>query len=202
MSFAREPGDEELASLLQQVKQFCEDGQAQREQVGDLASLVLSDVRPGHVILHDEPNEPRTPRLGAATMLGGGDQPRRHIVARIPYTDQRADKFLANEAGQLPRDQPGLIMVDATREPTAFRSWAPILSRRFQANLHTRVGGLCLFAPQMLPIARGFLWIPQVRLYSNPHARLPLPDWAREALTEAADIFTMVFEDIQRPSSG
>lgn len=201
VSFRREPSHDELASLLQKVKRFCEVGNVQHTKVADLASILLSDVTPGYVTVRSEPSEPKRPLLALATMLGGEGQPRRYIVARVPYVDQRAGRFLAEEARQLPRDHPGLIMVDATREPTAFGSWGPDLVRRFQPTVHTRVGGLCLFAPRLLPSANGLLWVPQVRLHLNLHAKLPLPEWISTALNEVADIFTMVFADIQQNKS-
>jgi len=195
----REPEDDEIEPLLVRVQQFCVDGEAEREQVGDLAFLLLSAVRPGHIIPHQEPEEPATPRLGAAKYIGGGDEPRRHIVVRVPYADKRADKFLADEARQLPKGHPGLIMVDASGEPTAFASWAPIVKRRFQPNVHTRVSGLCLFAPQLLPLGDQLLWIPQVRLHINPYARLALPQWMQQAPDEAAHDFGLCLEAAQRP---
>ena len=90
-------------------------------------------------------------------------------------------------------------MVDASGESTEFVSWAPILSRRFQPNIHTRVGGLCLFAPQLLPMSDGLLWVPQVRLHVNPHAKLALPQWVQQALNQTACDFALCFEAIQRP---
>ena len=197
--FRREPEDAEVEPLLVRIRQFCVDGKAEQEEVDGLALLLLSDVRPGQITPHQEPEEPATPRLGAVKFLGGGAEPRRHIVARVPYADKRADKFLADEAAQLPRDHPGLIMVDASGEPTAFASWAPILSRRFQPNIHTRVSGLCLFAPQLLPMRDRILWIPQVRLHANPHAKRALPQWMQQALNEAAREFGLCLEAIQRP---
>jgi hypothetical protein len=197
--FRREPEDEEVEPLLVRIRQFCVDGNAEQEEVDGLALLLLSDVQPGQIIPHQEHEEPPTPRLGEAKFIGGGAEPRRHIAARVPYADKRADKFLAGEAAQLPRDHPGLIMVDASGEPTAFASWAPVLSRRFQPNIHTRVGGLCLFAPQLVRISDDLLWIPKVQLHVNPHARLALPQWIQQALDEAARDFGMCLEAAQRP---
>lgn len=195
--FRREPEDEEVAPLLVRIRQFCAHGKAEQEEVDGLALLLLSDVRPGQITPHDEHEQLATPRLGAAKVIGGGTEPRRHIVARVPYADQRADKFLADEAAQLPRDYPGLIMVDASGEPTAFASWGPMLSRRFQPNIHTRVSGLCLFAPQVLPMRDTLLWVPQVRLHLNPHAKRALPQWMQQALNEAARDFGLCFKGVQ-----
>jgi len=197
--FRREPEDEEVEPLLVRIRQVCVDGKAEREEVDGLALLLLSDVRPGQITPHQEPEEPATPRLGAAKVIGGGAEPQRHIVARVPYADQRADEFLRGEAAQLPRDCPGLIMVDVSGEPTAFASWAPILSRRFQPNIHTRVSGLCLFAPGILLVNDNFLWIPDVQLHVNPHAKLALPQWMQQALNEAAHDFRMCSGAVQGP---
>lgn len=198
--FRREPENKEVEPLLGRIQRFCVDGKADREEVDDLALLLLSDVQPGQITPHQEAGEPATPRLGAAKFIGGGGEPSRHIIARVPYTDKRADRFLADEAAQLPRDHPGLIMVDVSGEPTAFASWAPILSRRFQPNIHTRVSALCLFAPCLLPMSDGLLWIPQVRLLVNPHAKLPLPQWIEQALNEAARDFGLSLEAVQKPA--
>jgi len=197
--FRREPEDPEVEPLLVRIRQFCVDGKAEREEVDGLALLLLSDVRPGQITPHEEPEEPATPRLGAAKVIGGGTEPWRHIVARVPYADKRADKFLVDKAAQLPRDHPGLIMVDASGEPTAFASWAPILSRGFQPSIRTWVSGLCLFAPQLLPMNDDLLWIPQVQLHVNPHARRPLPQWMQQALDEAARDFGMCLQAVRRP---
>lgn len=198
--FRREPEDKEIEPLLVRIRQFCVDGKAEREEVDGLASLVLSDVRPGQIIPRQEHEGSATPRLCAAKVISGGAEPRRHIVARVPYADKRADKFLADKAVQLPRDHPGLIMVDASGAPTAFASWAPILSRRFQPDIRTWVSGLCLFAPQILLVNDNFLWVPQVRLHINPHAKRALPQWMQQALNEAARDFGLCLEAVQRPA--
>jgi hypothetical protein len=187
--FNREPDDSEIEPLLEQVRRFCVSGEAEREQVQDLALLLLSAVRPGHVIPHEEPDQISTPRLGAVKYVGGGDGPRRHIVVRIPYADKRADRFLAVEARQLPTGYPGLIMVDATVAPTVLASWARIINRRFQPNIHTRISAVCLFAPSLLQVEDNLLWVPWVQLHVNPHAKFVLPQWVEQTLNEAASIF-------------
>jgi hypothetical protein len=51
----------------------------------------------------------------------------------------RAKQFLESEAKQLPKDLPGLVMVQVSHAVGAFKTWGPILRRRLQPNLHTRV---------------------------------------------------------------
>lgn len=187
--FRREPDDEDIEKLLGRIRQFCADGTNKRQEVGDLALLILSDVTPGQIIPHQEPGDHTTPRLGAAQTIVGTGEPKRHVVARIPYADKRADAFLRKEAAQLPKSHPGLIMVDVSGEPTAFSSWGTILARRFQPGIHTRVSGVCLFAPQLLPVGSSLIWIPSVKLHANPNACLALPSWIRNSLQNAANDF-------------
>lgn len=187
--FRREPDDEEVEGLLDSIRQFCVDSSSKRQEVSDLALLILSDVTPGQITPYQEPEDHATPRLGAAQVIVGKDEPKRHVVARVPYSDKRADAFLHDEAAQLPKDHPGMIMVDVSGEPTAFSSWGATLARRFQQGIHTRVSGVCLFAPQLLPLGNGLMWIPSVQLHINPNARLALPSWIAGSLKDAANDF-------------
>ena len=52
--FRREPNDEEIEGLLDHIQQFCADGTNKRQEVGDLALLILSDVTPGQVTPYQE----------------------------------------------------------------------------------------------------------------------------------------------------
>jgi len=86
--FRREPEDRELEPLLARLRSFCVDQRAKREEVDGVALLLRSD-QPGRVTPHQEPEEPATPRLGDVKFIGGGDEPRRHIVARVVASPQR-----------------------------------------------------------------------------------------------------------------
>lgn len=187
--FRREPDDDEVEGLLDSIRQFCMDNISKHQEVSDLALLILSDMVPGQITPYQEPEDHATPRLGAAQFIVGKDEPKRHVVARVPYSDKRADAFLRNEAAQLPKDHPGVIMVDVSGEPTAFSSWGTILARRFQPGIHTRVSGVCLFAPQLLPLDNGLIWIPNVQLHINPNARFALPSWIAGSLKDASNDF-------------
>ncbi|MFC2056851.1 hypothetical protein ACFLTO_04720 [Chloroflexota bacterium] len=187
--FRREPEDEEIKGLTGHIQQFCAEGTNKRQEVDDLALLILSDMTPGQVTPYQEPGAHVTPRLGAAQFVFGRDEPKRHVVASAPYADKRADAFLRKEATQLDRRYPGLIMVDVSGEPTAFSSWGVILARRFQPGIHTRVSGVCLFAPQLLQVGSNLIWVPNVKLHINPHASYALPRWIADSLKDAANDF-------------
>lgn len=187
--FRREPDDEEVEGLLDPIRQFCINSSSKRQEVSDLALLILSDVTPRQITPHQEPGDHATPRLYAALAIVGKHEPERHVVASVPYADKRADAFLHDKAAQLPKDHPGMIMVDVSGEPTAFSSWGATLARRFQTGIHTRVSGVCLFAPLLLPLGNRLIWVPCVQLHINPKARLALPCWITESLKDAASDF-------------
>jgi len=191
--FRREPDDDEIEGLLDSIRQFCVDSSSKCQEVSNLALLILSNVIPGQITPYQEPEDHATPRLGAAQFIVGQDEPKRHVVARVPYSDKRADAFLHNEAAQLPKDHPGMIMVDLSGEPTAFSSWGATLARRFQPAIHTRVSGVCLFAPLLLTLDNGLMWIPSVQLHINSNARLALPSWIVGSLKDATNDFGTLF---------
>lgn len=82
--------------------------------------------------------------------------------------------FSAGEAIQLPRDAPGLVMIDAAG-PISLRDWEAHIEGRLQPKIHTRVGGVVLFRAEGGVVGgRGGLGLGG-RLVLNKHAKLPLP---------------------------
>jgi len=122
--------------------------------------------------------------MSAAKSIVGPDQPNRQIVVRAPFADERAEDVMTSEAKQLPKSNPGLIMVDVAKQPSAFESWSELVPQRFMPRLHTRVGGVLLFMFAMSPSADGILWLPYLKLIENPHAAKPLPHWIPEVINE------------------
>jgi hypothetical protein len=181
-----EPTENEENALAEAVQQFCVLDGPQSKDLPGLAILTLNASAPGVVVALDHPGEPNVPRLGLAKTLVGPDEPHRHIAVRMAYADDRAEDFLRKEAKQLPTDSPGLIMVQMSRAPGGIKSWEPILRRRFQPNLHTRVSAVCLFRSGHELTPDGEAWIPKAKVILNPHARLPLPSWITDGLSRAA----------------
>jgi hypothetical protein len=179
----REPTDNELNTLAGLVPHFCLLEGDQSKDLVELAILTLNASAPGQVVPHDHPGEPNIPRLGFAKVVYGPDEPHRHIAVRMAYADDRAEDFLKKEARQLPNHSPGLVMVQMSRAPGGIKSWEPILRRRFQPNLHTRVSAVCLIQSGLETTPDGEAWIPEVKVISNPHARIPLPKWITDGLS-------------------
>jgi hypothetical protein len=103
-------------------------------------------------------------------------------IGKAGAAGQRAERFISSEAAQLSGDAPGLIMVEMTNTKTGFKSWEPLIKRRFQPTIQTRVGGVCLFSSGILLTSTGFAVPSQTKLLLNPHATLPLPSWINTTL--------------------
>jgi hypothetical protein len=149
---------------------------------GDLGSLFLNETQAGRVELRGR-DEVYRPRLGMARTIVENGIPQRHIAVRLAYADQRADAFLRQEASQLPKTAPGLVMIQTSGTTGGFRQWAPILSSRLRPRQHTRVGAIVLFQSGMMPDEHGIeAWHPEAKWISNPYAAVQLPDWIPQNL--------------------
>lgn len=122
--------------------------------------------------------------MSLALSVVGPGQPNRQIVVRTPFADQRAEDILTAEAKQLPKNESGLVMVEVTRQPTAFDSWAKLVPRRFTPAQHTRVGAVLLFSTAVMPTKQGLTWLGNMKLIPNPHAQPSLPGWITEVVEE------------------
>ena len=149
----------------------------------DLPQLALITKQPfsGPVVTPlNHPGEDNTcPRFGAATCVSGGDgtEPQRLVSVRMPFSDDRADSFLKREAKQLSKSERGLIMMDMKATRSGIKTWVSLLRRRLQPNLHTRVGGICLFARGIELAPPSFQVLFDFATIENPHTRQTLPRW-------------------------
>jgi hypothetical protein len=181
--FWRDPTDGEEDELVRQACEACHAAAGDRRDVGDLASLIVKSGDPAFLIPSILPENDGT-RMAIGMSIGMPGEPKRQIIVRAPFADQRAETVLTAEAKQLPKDESGLVMVDVRRQQTAFASWAKLIPPRFTPAQHTRIGGVLLFAVSTAITAQGWMNVTLVKLIPNPHARLPLPAWIAEVVEE------------------
>src|SRR5215472_2900649 len=110
----------------------------------------------------------------------------------MPFSDDRAAQLVHGEARQLPTYSPGLIMIDVGSAAGAFRDWEPLIKRRFQPGINTRLGGVCLFSSGVLLTPNGGACPSATKLLVNPHAMIPLPSWVVEIIVAAGAEFERV----------
>lgn len=182
----REPDEAEIAGIGEQLLTFSTLEARRDELPGDLGFLFRSEHAPGVVSVTDHPGEVISPRVGTAKLIGGGNEPTRHVQVRMPFSDQRADRFIAEEAKQLPDDSPGLIMVDLTNVLSGFKAWEPLIRRRFQPTMNRKIGGVCLFSSGTTTTGVGLSWFSETNMLVNPHAGIGLPAWLTVTLAATA----------------
>jgi hypothetical protein len=160
----------------------------------DLPDLALITKQPftGPIITPiDHPGEDNSrPRVGTATgiICNDGTEPNRLVSVRMPYSDDRADLFIKREAKQLSKSEQGLIMMDMTKSNAGMKYWKSFLLRRFQPNVHTRVGGVCMFSSGIELGYTGIHLIFDFVTVENIHATNPLPGWIFEELKNIATV--------------
>jgi len=181
--FWRDPTKSEEDELVKKATEACKAADGTRHDVGDLASIMVKSGDPALVVPSILPQDDRT-RMSLSQSIVGPGQPNRQIVVRAPFADQRAEDILTSEAKQLPKNGAGLVMVDVSGQPTAFESWAKLVPRRFTQTQHTRVGGVLLFMVATTITVRGLALLPYLKLISNPHACMAVPDWVTTVIEE------------------
>jgi hypothetical protein len=181
----RVPSDVEVEAILDRLPSFCTLDGDRRQELGELGFLQLNLDSPGRLELRSY-GEERLSRICVVKAICGPNEPHRHIAVRLAFSDERARQFLKAKAKQLPKDAPGLIMIQTAHAPGAVKNWEPLLRRRLQANLHTRVSAICLFNSGFEGTSDGEAWIPRTKLILNPHAQHVLPDWIAQQLARFA----------------
>jgi hypothetical protein len=78
-----------------------------------------------------------------------------------------------------------MVMVHMRNAPGGFTAWEPLIRRRFQPTIHTRIGAICLFSAGTLLTERGFAVLSHNKLLANVHAKTPLPSWIGTTLVVA-----------------
>jgi hypothetical protein len=189
----RIPTQSEITEILAKIPELCTRSGTQREELSDtLGFLSLNQSEPGQVVTHSHSGEENVSRLGMATVISGPDEPTRHISVRMAFSDERAKAMLDAEAPQLAKDAPGLIMAGVGMATGAMKTWEPLLQRRFQPQIHTRVGGVCLWMGGLFLTPKGEDQLFDSKLIINPHAKFPIPKWIIKTLTEIGADFKKV----------
>lgn len=191
--FRREPTDSEIEILCDRLPEFCRlPGQPSAQLVpAGLGFLFLNHAEIGKLLLCEVPELADVPMIGVTAFFtspsGGG--PHHQVSVQIPFKDERAEEILRSEARQLPKDEPGLVMINVSTSKKEILVWGSLIERRFQPNIHTRVSGVCLFSGGMVPVGNQFGWLLQTKLLLNQYAKIHLPDWIGETIKIAGENF-------------
>jgi len=180
------PGEDEVEAILGRVRDL--DGRADslsEELPEGLGTLVYDPTGDPTDVSPRVLNEPYRPGLGRAAVVHREGEVR-SISVRLPYADNRGRKKLGKESLQVPRNDPGLVMIDTAGAPGSRQSWEPAI--RGDLHNHTRVSAVCLFRWASMP-QNDLAEVVSVtgRLIVNPSARRTLPSWLTERLSALAE---------------
>ena len=177
----REPTVEEAEAIVYEASGACGMGEGHRVTVADVASILVKSGDPSVVVPSLIPDDNR-PRMAISRAVLGPGMSNRQLIARVPFADERAEAILRDKARQLPKNECGLVMVNVNSQPTAFESWSERIPQRFTPEQHTRVAAVILFMHATSPSKHGLIWVPYVKLISNPYASVPIPTWIRDRI--------------------
>jgi hypothetical protein len=169
LSILKEVTDQELAAILSSVPRTETPSQVAvtdfaRFYTDDLVSAV-SDV---DLIATVVP----VPRQFATNLRTHNGQVIAKGTACTCISDMAAQDILEQEAAQLPRNHPGLIWLDVSTVNEANLDWPPLIQRRFQPNINTRISGAILSSTAASSDGKiETSWT----LLLNPYARCPIP---------------------------
>jgi hypothetical protein len=187
----REPTAEEVMELCETLPQFCENEEIQNARMyHDLGWLLLNRAPTGQLPNSETPETAKLPSIGLAAFFRD-DQV---VAVKICFSDERAEEMLTQEARQLPSGKRGLIMISGPSSEKELHVWEPLIRRRFQPSIHTRVGGVCLFSGGMVPAPDAKTdWKIQAHFVPNPFAKAALPPWIEQSVRAVYNDFERSF---------
>lgn len=188
----REPTEDEITRLCETLPQFCFDRESKTAHLIDgLGMLLLNQVPVGQLPHSEIPESANIPSIGLAAFF----RTDRVITVKVPFNDDRAERMLREESQQLPSGKRGLVMISGPSSKKELKVWAPLIQRRFQPNILTRVSGVCLFDGGMVPAGKRIDWQIQGHLILNPHAKSALPSWIEQTIIAANMAFERSFAE-------
>jgi hypothetical protein len=129
--------------------------------------------------------EAQVPRISTLHFDKHGPSPR-ELLVRHALSDARAVRLLRREAEQLPRDEPGIIMLQNGISLGPLAEWPPLIEAALRPGQHTRVSAAALFfvaaRGPMGEVAPTVEITAAARLIRNKNARNPAPDWLLDRL--------------------
>jgi hypothetical protein len=180
------PGEDEVEAILGRVRDLNGRADSFSEELPEgLGTFVYDPTGDPTDVSPRVLNEPYRPGLGRAAVVHREGEVR-SISVRLPYADNRGRKKLGKESLQLPRNDPGLVMIDTAGAPGSRQSWEPAI--RGDLHNHTRVSAVCLFRWASMP-QNDLAEVVSVtgRLIVNPSARRTLPSWITERFSALAE---------------
>lgn len=184
--FLREPSAEEKATMVSVITKFCAKGEQGIVEVLDGLAVMALRGKPvnGMITPHDFGIKDELCRLGMARVIVESGETTKKVSARVPLTDERAELFIQRKSKQLPDGGPGLLMIDLQNVLGGFKYWGPLIQRRFQPTINTRISAVCMFGGNIFLDEEGPLSCTQTKVLVNPYCSKKLPENLTNSLHE------------------
>ncbi len=140
---------------------------------GDLGDVVLDGTIPGHMVLttrHGTQELQGTKVTVPVEADGAGV-----LVVSITHSDHRIEKIVHDEASQLPKDSPSLVLIYRTSGTRGAATWLNRLRRHFASGRFTHPSGAWLFQCDHPGVPTDGTLSYAVAGTANPHAAARLP---------------------------
>lgn len=173
VAILRDLGDDELENLISWLDSLSD---CRKTKLNDLA--VFRTCGMSGTMDQDDFKLVPMPRLCATSLSATDGHISQKGSACMCISDRSAQEILETEAAQLHRDYPGVVILDLSTVIEGCTEWSPLIQRRFQPNINTRISGVLLFQVTLNrngPNTEGSLLI-------NHHSRNPLPGNAARIL--------------------
>jgi len=110
------------------------------------------------------------PRMFCVSFEGEGSAIHRRGTACLGISDSGAQDVLEREASQLPENESGIVVLDISSVIGGYNEWTPLIRRRFQPTINTRISAVVLF--QHSVASDGLLTKGEV--LTNPYCKRPI----------------------------
>ncbi len=138
VAMLRLPAEPEMQRIIDWLYSSPESGSA----LEDLVMLWVEPLEAAVGVNEELYKHVPEPRLFMAQVADGKPIKKATVAMRIE--DRGAARMLEEEAGQLPSSECGIVIIDTTRVIGGPDAWEPIIRRRLQPSINTRIGAVIL----------------------------------------------------------
>jgi hypothetical protein len=165
----RDPSDTEINQIIEKCRKLAESDVQQQECIlGDLAQIFISPWNQERLPTFFPAVEEKRPVFVVITF---DLRNQRKCVAKMPFSDERAQLILSDKSRQLSPEYPGLIIMDVSGVPGALKRWPDLIAKRLRPDLNRRISGVLVTES----LISGKSMKTEKRFIEHPNPIHPLP---------------------------
>jgi hypothetical protein len=181
----RPPDPQEFASICEAVSHGAVGSTECRELPRDLGDVVLDGMIPGQMRLTTKHG---SEEVGGSEITVAVDaESAGALIVSIRNSDHLVEKIVRDEASQLPKDSPSVVLIHRSSGTRTAATWLNRLRRHFGSGRFAHPSGAWLFQCDHSVIPTGGLPSCMVAGTANPYATSPLPAKVAQGMEDLAD---------------